>query len=724
MDMVEQVNGHGTRDLVPVPNDENQTTGKRPMNAFLLFCKRHRGLVKERYPNLENRNITKILGEWWQSSSDQEKASFNSLATEFKEHVLREQPNFRWRKQPSSANASHSSISNSLAAMTSVNNHSSRDSFSSSSSHNNPSQLSPVELSSGPSPSHGGSGSSSPEPSPPSNDSSTGSAPKHFKKRFLQAATEQQAKLNSEDSASGPVSPDAEHACKALLQLAGVREASPNGSQSGSRSGTSSPPSDSGSGQGKGDSGNRSANGGSKTEEFKILRDAVWSRVAKTLLKQEAEKGNQSHGDSDDAPLNLSSQCTIRGQQIIEHIIENILDKPLADGERAADTSGVSFNNNTSRTNGDGLASSNQHHETAEEIKERIYMGLKQDFQNRGPGAKDDKKDMTALWNLLPHKMVNQKSQKTSTANPKLTTPTTRSPSPSVTNTTKPTSAVTRNDLATNSSSGLDIKSLLAHSPAPQSPRAKANGSNQLRTSPPPVSVTLITTESRSNGETTNRPLNLSTTPPQTPSVSVTPMSVEVNNYAQQDKTSNVKALKRAHEDDEEDRRRSSRSCKGKRYQELRDEGHLGRKGRKTHRSGDDHSSHADEGGITSLNKSESSSSEIASPIPLNSKDTQRPLRPSGQSFDVMAKLNAIPALSLEVYQQRVKAKSAPVSGATSNGPDHPQRRSGNLRSMASDHQNTPGAQSNFIESPGSRRKGRRSAPAKEDTPEEMAVSS
>lgn len=28
---------------------------RRPMNAFLIFCKRHRGIVRERYPNLENR---------------------------------------------------------------------------------------------------------------------------------------------------------------------------------------------------------------------------------------------------------------------------------------------------------------------------------------------------------------------------------------------------------------------------------------------------------------------------------------------------------------------------------------------------------------------------------------------------------------------------------------------------------------------------------------------
>lgn len=28
---------------------------RRPMNAFLIFCKRHRTMVREKYPNLENR---------------------------------------------------------------------------------------------------------------------------------------------------------------------------------------------------------------------------------------------------------------------------------------------------------------------------------------------------------------------------------------------------------------------------------------------------------------------------------------------------------------------------------------------------------------------------------------------------------------------------------------------------------------------------------------------
>lgn len=55
---------------------------RRPMNAFLIFCKRHRGIVREKYPNLENRAITKILGDWWANMDAAEKECFNRLARE------------------------------------------------------------------------------------------------------------------------------------------------------------------------------------------------------------------------------------------------------------------------------------------------------------------------------------------------------------------------------------------------------------------------------------------------------------------------------------------------------------------------------------------------------------------------------------------------------------------------------------------------------------------
>lgn len=53
---------------------------RRPMNAFLIFCKRHRTVVKNRYPHLENRAVTKILGEWWAALETEEKASYTELA--------------------------------------------------------------------------------------------------------------------------------------------------------------------------------------------------------------------------------------------------------------------------------------------------------------------------------------------------------------------------------------------------------------------------------------------------------------------------------------------------------------------------------------------------------------------------------------------------------------------------------------------------------------------
>jgi hypothetical protein len=46
---------------------------------------------------------------------------------------------------------------------------------------------------------------------------------------------------------------------------------------------------------------------------------------------QEKEKGNSNSGA--DQPINLSNQCTIWSQSIIEHIID-MLDEPTAAGDK------------------------------------------------------------------------------------------------------------------------------------------------------------------------------------------------------------------------------------------------------------------------------------------------------------------------------------------------------------------------------------------------------
>lgn len=47
-----------TNKLIPLTLEDKLTPehhARRPMNAFLIFCKRHRAIVREKYPNLENR---------------------------------------------------------------------------------------------------------------------------------------------------------------------------------------------------------------------------------------------------------------------------------------------------------------------------------------------------------------------------------------------------------------------------------------------------------------------------------------------------------------------------------------------------------------------------------------------------------------------------------------------------------------------------------------------
>lgn len=55
---------------------------RRPMNAFLIFCKKHRPIVRQKFPNLENRGVTRILGEWWAQLDISDKDPYTTLAKE------------------------------------------------------------------------------------------------------------------------------------------------------------------------------------------------------------------------------------------------------------------------------------------------------------------------------------------------------------------------------------------------------------------------------------------------------------------------------------------------------------------------------------------------------------------------------------------------------------------------------------------------------------------
>lgn len=62
----------------------SEQRARRPMNAFLLFCKRHRSLVRQEHPRLDNRGATKILADWWAVLDPKEKQKYTDMAKEVK----------------------------------------------------------------------------------------------------------------------------------------------------------------------------------------------------------------------------------------------------------------------------------------------------------------------------------------------------------------------------------------------------------------------------------------------------------------------------------------------------------------------------------------------------------------------------------------------------------------------------------------------------------------
>lgn len=88
-------------------NSSNNNEQKRPMNAFLLFCKRQRSLVREKNPHMENRGITKILGEYWSKLNKEQKSKYTELARQHKEAFMKANPDFKWCKTPMSNNVNN-----------------------------------------------------------------------------------------------------------------------------------------------------------------------------------------------------------------------------------------------------------------------------------------------------------------------------------------------------------------------------------------------------------------------------------------------------------------------------------------------------------------------------------------------------------------------------------------------------------------------------------------
>ncbi|KAK2503261.1 hypothetical protein MC885_019990 [Smutsia gigantea] len=85
------------QDVGETEDDESpEQRARRPMNAFLLFCKCHRSHVRQEHPRLDNRGATKILADWWAVLDPKEKQKYTDMAKEYKDAFMKANPGYKW----------------------------------------------------------------------------------------------------------------------------------------------------------------------------------------------------------------------------------------------------------------------------------------------------------------------------------------------------------------------------------------------------------------------------------------------------------------------------------------------------------------------------------------------------------------------------------------------------------------------------------------------------
>ncbi|XP_018007471.1 protein capicua homolog [Hyalella azteca] len=91
-------------------NITSQHPARRPMNAYLLFCRKYRKEAQKEHPKLENRQLSKVLSKWWAILNPLEKKGYQDQASQLKESFLRANPDFKWYQNhslPPEARPSH-----------------------------------------------------------------------------------------------------------------------------------------------------------------------------------------------------------------------------------------------------------------------------------------------------------------------------------------------------------------------------------------------------------------------------------------------------------------------------------------------------------------------------------------------------------------------------------------------------------------------------------------
>ena len=61
---------------------DDSTLIRRPMNSFMIFSQEQRSVVRRQHPNLDNRAISKLLGDKWTKLSEDEKRVYYDRASQ------------------------------------------------------------------------------------------------------------------------------------------------------------------------------------------------------------------------------------------------------------------------------------------------------------------------------------------------------------------------------------------------------------------------------------------------------------------------------------------------------------------------------------------------------------------------------------------------------------------------------------------------------------------
>lgn len=87
-----------------LPDTDDKQKRRRPMNAFLLFCKDKREEVRIQNPNLKNVEISTILAEQWRNLEESEKEKYKQNYAEQQQIFKQDFPDYRYEKSHSKRN--------------------------------------------------------------------------------------------------------------------------------------------------------------------------------------------------------------------------------------------------------------------------------------------------------------------------------------------------------------------------------------------------------------------------------------------------------------------------------------------------------------------------------------------------------------------------------------------------------------------------------------------